>query len=425
MLFFGPFFFLVYGTCNGYTALRPDVREIAFGWEQHIPFVPALILPYMSIDVFFAASVFLCRTRRELDIHARRIIAAILVSAAGFLLFPLKFTFPHPPVAGWNGMLFNLLTGFDQPYNQAPALHISLLVLLWVKYAAHLSSRWCTLLHAWFVLIAISVLGVYQHHVIDVISGFSVGVGCLYLFPDRRGRRFGFRADRISRRIGLRYALGAVFAGAAACLLTGWGWILLWPAGALAIVAAGYFHFGPSVFRRQAQGGRDWPATLLLLPYLIGARVSAWVFLRRQPACYYVEKGVAVGGRRALSCHAWQGIVAMAPEMPSLTPLAMRYLHLPVLDLTVPPPVVLRRGLRWLGHDHDEGEVCLNCALGLSRSATLAAAWLVYRGQAENAGTAFRQLQQANPRIVWSAAHETAVMLATTCKPQSENGIGV
>jgi hypothetical protein len=42
-----------------------------------------MILPYMSIDLFFIAAPFLCRTEEELRTFSRRVIAAILI--AGFV----------------------------------------------------------------------------------------------------------------------------------------------------------------------------------------------------------------------------------------------------------------------------------------------------------------------------------------------------
>ena len=55
------FFLLVYGTCLWVTARRGDVGVFYFAWERAIPFVPFMILPYMSIDLFFVAAPFLFR----------------------------------------------------------------------------------------------------------------------------------------------------------------------------------------------------------------------------------------------------------------------------------------------------------------------------------------------------------------------------
>ena len=75
-------FVFVYGGCNALAAQRTNLGMLFFAWELRIPFVPALILPYMSIDLFFVASFLMCRDRIELCAHARRIAAAILVACS-------------------------------------------------------------------------------------------------------------------------------------------------------------------------------------------------------------------------------------------------------------------------------------------------------------------------------------------------------
>ena len=70
--------------------------------------------------------------------HARRLLTAQIVAVVCFILFPLKFTFQQPETHGLAGFLFAALTSFDKPFNQAPSLHIALLVILWRLYARHL-----------------------------------------------------------------------------------------------------------------------------------------------------------------------------------------------------------------------------------------------------------------------------------------------
>ncbi|HPV31207.1 MAG TPA: hypothetical protein PLW03_00295, partial [Methylotenera sp.] len=185
LAFLGPFFFLSYGWLNQFTSTRADVGVAVAAWEAAIPFVPWMMLPYMSIDAFYAGSLFLFRKRHALDRHALRLLLATTISLIGFLLFPLQFSFAVPKIDGFNGFLQTILLGFDKPYNQAPSLHISLLIVLWVVYAKRLQGFWRLALHTWLFAIGASVLLVYQHHFIDVWTGALAGVACLYFIPDR------------------------------------------------------------------------------------------------------------------------------------------------------------------------------------------------------------------------------------------------
>src|SRR5258708_161248 len=154
----GPFFFLSYGFANWVTSMRGDVRAIVFGWERWIPFVPWTIVPYWSTDLLYAASLFVCRTRRELDTHAKRLIAAQLISVSCFLLFPLRFTFQRPATQGLFGAMFDALGSFDKPFNQAPSLHVGLTVIMWARLSAHLRGEPLWLMRAWLAMAALSTL---------------------------------------------------------------------------------------------------------------------------------------------------------------------------------------------------------------------------------------------------------------------------
>src|SRR5882672_4140949 len=125
-LFLSLLFLIFYGITNWLTAHRANVGTLFFEWERQIPFVPLMILPYMSIDLFFVAAPFVCREQQELRFLARRITFAILVAGLCFLLFPLRFAFERPPVSGWLGIVFNAFRGFHQPFNLLPSLHIVL-----------------------------------------------------------------------------------------------------------------------------------------------------------------------------------------------------------------------------------------------------------------------------------------------------------
>lgn len=412
LAFLGPFFFLSYGFANWWTARLSHVDSFYFAWEKHIPFLDWTILPYMSIDVFYAASLFMCVTRAELDTHAKRLLAATLISVAGFLLFPLQFSFARPHTSGFNGMLFDVLAGFDQPFNQAPSLHISLLLLLWVVYARHLQgvARWA--LHLWFALIGISVFTTYQHHVIDGIGGIAVAIICLYLFPDAP-LQWQWQASSdaaTSRRLRNRYFLGAALCVLFACGLRGWFWLLLWPATALLLVALAYACFGTAVFQKH-QGRQSRAAYFLLMPYRWGAWLSSRWFTRRHAPSAEVASGIWIG--RAPGKADWRHFQPAA--MLDLTAefdagsVAGKSCHrsVPMLDLVPPTPQQLLQAVDALDSLHAQHRpVLVHCALGYARSALVVAAWLLRRGLAATPAQAVDMARRARPQIVMSPAFE-------------------
>src|SRR5204862_550823 len=133
---------------------------------------PLFILPYLSIDLFFVVAAFLCRTDRELSILAKRIAASIIVAGTCFLLFPLRFAFPRPRADGWPGALFDWFRGMDAPYNLLPSLHAAFTLILLDVYFRHTRGFIRVATMTWFVLIALSPVVTYQHHVIDILGRF-------------------------------------------------------------------------------------------------------------------------------------------------------------------------------------------------------------------------------------------------------------
>ena len=139
----------------------------------------------MSIDLFYVTAPFLCRTERELAILAKRIAFAIIVAGICFLIFPLQFAFARPHADGWLGAIFDWFRGVDAPYNLLPSLHAGLMLILADVYFHNTGGVARLLTMTWFALIALSPLLTYQHHVIDIISGFGLAAVCFLIFRDR------------------------------------------------------------------------------------------------------------------------------------------------------------------------------------------------------------------------------------------------
>jgi len=323
LLMLGPFFFLSYGLANNYTAGRDDIGSLVFGWEQHMPLWPWTIIPYWSIDLLYGLSFLLPRTRQEMDRHALALLTAQLISVGCFLLWPLRFTFERPGLDGVFGWLFDVLMGFDKPYNQAPSLHIALLVIIWTMFARHIHRQpWRWVMHGWMGLIGISVLTTWQHHFIDLPAGALAGFVCVWLWPREgllplQGARLAHAAKRW--RLAAWYGLGACLCAVLAGKLGGaWLW-LAWPAVSLFMVALNYGVLGAGGFQKGSDGRLSNAACWLLAPYLVAAWINSRFWTWRHPQPDEVCDGVFLGRIPGRSEGApFAGIVDLCAELPFL-----------------------------------------------------------------------------------------------------------
>lgn len=416
LLLLGPFFFLSYGFANWITSLRNDVGIVVFDWESHIPLLPWTIIPYWSIDLLYGLSFLLPATRREMDRHALRLLTVQIICVACFLLWPLTISFNRPELAGVFGGMFDLLMGFDKPFNQAPSLHIALLVVLWTRFAAHLNSRWLPLLHIWFALIAISVLTTWQHHFIDLPTGALVGFFCLWLWPSAQHSPLStmrLTDDAQRRRLALRYLIGAALLTALAFAFGGSALWLLWPAVSLLIVGLNYLIFGVQGFQKQANGRLSPGAWGLLAPYLLGAWINSRIWTRRAPEPVQVVDNVWLGripSKQSLAQFA--ALIDLCAELPINTQ-AKPYRSFPVLDLTAPSAQTCQAAAHAIEELRQHGSVLVYCALGYSRSATAIAAWLLTTERCATVDEALTWVRRAHPNVVFTASHQAALQALT------------
>lgn len=415
LLFLGPFFFASYGFATWVTSQRTHVGVIVFNWEYAlIPFWPWTIVPYWLIDLLYGISLLLCATRLHLDNHAKRLLTAQLIAVSSFLLFPLRFSFERGPVAGAFGPLFDTLAWFDKPYNQAPSLHIALMVLLWVVYLRALPQAWRWLVHGVFALIGLSVLTTWQHHFFDVPTGLWLGGFCLWLLPDALESPLTggtWTHDPARRRLGLRYALGASLLAALAIVAGGAALWLLWASSALALVALAYCAYGEMALQKRADGSLSPAARWLLAPYIWGAWINARLWTRGLNRADEIVPGLLLGrlpSRSDLKILSITAIVDVCAELPC-APGAHAYANVPMLDLVAPDVAQIERAVTAIEAARHSGNVLVCCALGFSRSALAVAAWLLATQRSDAPKTALARVRRARPAVVLGPAQIAAL----------------
>jgi membrane-associated phospholipid phosphatase len=198
LVLLATFFYLSYGLSNWLASQRTEVPVIVFAWERAIPFLTWTIVPYWSTHVFFALSFYVCRNRVELDSHSKRLLMAQVIAVACFIVFPLRVSFARPQVAGAFELLFDALRMLDLPFNQAPSLHVATMTILFDLYMRALP-RWSLPAFAvWSLIVIGSVMTTYQHHFIDVPTGFLLGLVCVWMWPRQGGNRLAqLTRDRV------------------------------------------------------------------------------------------------------------------------------------------------------------------------------------------------------------------------------------
>lgn len=418
LAFLAPLFFLTYNFANQAAARRGHVGSIVFDWERQIPFWSWTIVPYWAIDLLYGLSLFVCTSRAQLNTHAKRLLSAQVIAVSCFLLFPLRFTFERPVTESWPGQLFTLLSTFDRPFNQAPSLHIALLVILWVLYAQYVPAAWRWLLHTCFALIGVSVLTTYQHHFIDVPTGMLAGWLCVWGWPENRPSPLvnaGFASDRRRRVLAACYGIGAALTAAVAVLGGGVFLWLLWPAVSLLLVALSYLLLGPAALQKQPDGRLSPAATWLLAPYLLGAWLNSRWWTRNHEKWSEIADGVWLGRIPAPHDEIWRKVrtvIDLSAELPLCRPRGVgdvQVIVYPTLDLTVPSRETLERVSAAIEDARGKGPVLVCCALGYSRSAMAVAAWLLGYGGATNAAQAAGIIQRVRPGVTLSQAHTDAL----------------
>lgn len=426
-----PFFFLSYGFANHYAAALDNVPSIVFTWEQYIPLWAWSIIPYWSIDLFYGLSIVLCFNKFELRQHVLRLFSAQLIAVTLFILFPLKFSWIRPAQEGFLGWCFDILMGFDQPYNQAPSLHIILLLILWDFFRRHTHKAWHWLVDLWSLLIGISVLTTWQHHFIDVPTGIIVGALCMWLFPLQGLAPYQKqRAQKVTSKhfkVGSYYLTAAIILTCIAIGLKSWTLWLLYPALSLYLVALAYYLVRPHFFQKQANGQFSIAAFILFAPYIAFAWCNSRIWTRKKPQDSLIFSTPHLEiylGRIPTQQHArhYDAIFDCCAELPSEKPYA--YASYYCLDLMLLTPEQLSNASQALQQlleqsiqhklplesDHQKITILIHCALGYSRSSSILAAWLLQQHYASDVDHAIEIIKLARPFIVLKPLQQHALL---------------
>ncbi len=231
-------FMTVYNLCTWYASSLDHVPSFTFDFEKSIPFMPLSIIPYMASGIFFCMVFFSCKSKQQLKILTWRMLFVTITAGIFFITVPLRFSFAKPEVSqSILGLPFSFLKAFDSPFNQSPSLHIAFAFIFWSVFRE--LSKWRSFLMIWLILLGISTLTTYQHHLIDILNGAILAHLSFIIIPYRKND-----PEYKNFRIANYYFLSGWLFISAALLLNKYigaeGLILLLPA--LVTMTTGYYY---------------------------------------------------------------------------------------------------------------------------------------------------------------------------------------
>lgn len=192
-------------------------------------------------------------------------------------------------------------------------------------------------------------------------------------------------------------------------------WPLLWPAAVLLATAGVYAARAPGALGKRSDGTIAWWAWLLWAPWFGYTRLMHELAraLTDEPVADEVAPGVWVGRRPRLG-ELPAGIAIVVDLCAELTELpqivaGQTYLAVPALDATAPTAAQIARAVDAVVAA--PGAAFIHCAFGHGRSATVAAAVLIRRGDA-TLGDVEQKMQHRRRRIGLNAEQRGALAAA-------------
>jgi membrane-associated phospholipid phosphatase len=367
----GLAFTLCYQATNQLALQNAISRDAVISFDAHIPFLAWMIVPYLCSGLFFIASFFTVRSLDDVRVLSQRMLLATVVACLVFALYPLRFSIARPAIESpVFSAMFDALLLFDQPYNQLPSLHVAYCLIFWASLSACLKKPAAKIvLASILILISLATLFTYQHHLLDVIAGFALGVLCAAIITP----------EQTQIKVGFYYLM---FAGIV--LIVGVMYAKSWCAGYLAVslslVAVAYYQKN-RYFLHKKTGQHSLLIWLLYAPYLIGYRLTWWLVQYRErhhPAFRIFAKQLWVGRRlnaeQAKNLPENCAVIDLSPELSELKPLSRgHYQHFPLHDLVEPDAATVEEIAASIRKHIAAGRnVYLHCAMGYQRCIIIA-----------------------------------------------------
>lgn len=138
--------------------------------DAYIPFIPALVVPYLSFFILIPYSLFVVLPTFAGPAFLYALIIAMWVAAVFWYFVPTGMQRPKVGSTGVFNRLMRAMYAIDGPCNNFPSSHV-FVSLLCGHYLALAFPETALLTWAWALLVAASTVFVKQHYIADVFGG--------------------------------------------------------------------------------------------------------------------------------------------------------------------------------------------------------------------------------------------------------------
>lgn len=198
---FSKIFFSIYGGASLLAKLRGAREAFHFDWELRLPFVPSLVIVYLSVPLLLLLAPFILRTWRSFTPFFVTLTAETVVAGVFFLLLPTVQSYPERQVNGLGGTIFHLVDRLNLDYNEFPSLHVAFAVTAALVYGGRCGWLGKVLFGLWALTVASSTLLMHEHHLVGSVSGAALGLAAVVVVHRRASSE---RALEVLRIEGLR-----------------------------------------------------------------------------------------------------------------------------------------------------------------------------------------------------------------------------
>lgn len=370
-------FGVIYNFNAWYASTLSYVPSFVFSFEKHIPFIPWTIIPYLTSGIFFISIFFFCKNNEQLVTLFKRLLLVIITAGIFYFLFPLKYSFIKSDAT--NALfrfLFQFIKNVDSPYNQAPSLHIAFAFIFWTVFR-DFKKKWRNLFAIWLVLLGLSTLTTYQHHLMDVLTSAILAQISFIIFPRQRNN-FQLRNFHIANY----YFLGGWMITLLSLLLNEFVnyfyLILLWPS--LVVFLVGYNYQKNNVhFLKNTLGTIVWYKKVFYFPY-IATYWFLWKFLRKNKKTIEILSKIYISSKLDkveiknfnFNQHTLVYDFSAELEENAIIKENSQYFSVPILDIGAFDVSDIKKIVLEISENYKQlppdGKILIHCTMGFTRS---------------------------------------------------------